>query len=142
MSKWYVISDIEEFIKTARKLVFSSFGENGDGAEGLEKELINMSPDNMKEMDLILGQDESRHIVLSVVKKQKNKTTKEERYLINDDLMTEVIESLNDRMVSNILNSLVNRGVLESAYDSESNDFVFWIKDNNEKEDNQKPETD
>jgi hypothetical protein len=48
-------------------------------------------------------------------------------------------------MISNILNSLVNKGVLDSAYDSDQNDFIFWVKEEEEEDDtksNQKPETD
>ena len=41
---------------------------------------------------------------------------------------------------SKILNGLVNKGLVETAYDSESNDFIFWVKDDNKKE--EKPETD
>jgi hypothetical protein len=44
----------------------------------------------------------------------------------------EMIESFNSRMISNMLNHLVNRGLLETAYDADSNDFVFWIKDETE----------
>lgn len=41
-----------------------------------------------------------------------------------------IITALNDRLVSNILNSLVNKGLIETAYDDSRNDFVFWVKDN------------
>jgi hypothetical protein len=44
-------------------------------------------------------------------------------------------------MISNILNSLVNKGVLDSAYDSDQNDFIFWVKDDDETQ-NKKSETD
>jgi hypothetical protein len=44
-------------------------------------------------------------------------------------------------MVSNLLNNLVNKGVIETGFDSDSNDFVFWIKDN-DKNKTEKPETD
>jgi len=47
-------------------------------------------------------------------------------------------------MVSNILQGLVQRGIVETAFDDESNDFVFWVKNNEEntEEKNEKPETD
>jgi len=48
---------------------------------------------------------------------------------MNNSMFLSIIESLNDRMVSNLLNSLVNRGLVETAYDAEENDFVFWVKD-------------
>jgi hypothetical protein len=37
-------------------------------------------------------------------------------------------------MISNILNSLVNKGMIETAFDNKSNDFVFWIKDSKNNE--------
>jgi hypothetical protein len=60
--------------------------------------------------------------------------------MVNDQKFSEIISSLNDRMVSNILNSLVNKGLVETAYDSDSNDFIFWIPNNDNKDEN--PETD
>jgi hypothetical protein len=45
-------------------------------------------------------------------------------------------------MISNILNSLVNKGILDSAYDSDQNDFIFWVKEEDDTKSNQKPETD
>ena len=45
-------------------------------------------------------------------------------------------------MVSNILNQLVNKGILESAYDEKSNDFIFWLKESIGDEEKNKPETD
>jgi hypothetical protein len=77
-------------------------------------------------------------IAKGLMKKQFNKKTKAERYLITDKMYMQLIEDMNDRMVSNVLNNLVNKGLLETGYDAESDDFVFWIKDN-EKE---IPETD
>jgi hypothetical protein len=43
-------------------------------------------------------------------------------------------------MISNILSKLVSEGLLDSAFDTEKNDFIFWVKENNGKE--EKPETD
>jgi hypothetical protein len=36
-------------------------------------------------------------------------------------------------MTSNLLNGLVNRGLVETAYDDEAEDFVFWVKENKNK---------
>ena len=41
-------------------------------------------------------------------------------------------------MTSNIVNGLVQKGLIETAFDSEANDFIFWIKE----DENQKPKTD
>ena len=53
---------------------------------------------------------------------------------MNDKMFLAIIESLNERMVSNLLNSLVNKGLVETAYDDEDDDFIFWVKEDNNKE--------
>lgn len=81
-------------------------------------------------------------IIKELVKKQKNRKTKEIRYTINDSIFADIVFKLNDRMVSNIVMGLVQRGLIESAFDDDANDFVFWVKDNNANEKEEKPETD
>lgn len=136
MTGWYVVSNIEDFVTTARKLVFNSFGK----PEEEDEDLLLISPKDQKEFDEVLTQEESIIIAKNLLRKQTNKKTQEERYMVTDEIMVDIIDAMNSRMVSNILNSLVNKGVLESAYDTETNDFIFWIKDNEEHND-KKPES-
>jgi hypothetical protein len=93
-------------------------------------------------MNETLTHDESAIIIKNHAKKQINKKTKEVRYCLTDKLLQTIIEDLNNRMISNILNSLVNKGILDSAYDSDQNDFIFWVKEEDDTKSNQKPETD
>lgn len=134
--EWFVINDLDDFINATRALVFNNFGQKQTDQE---TDPLNFSvhPDDVKEIDSILSFDESKLITIDRLKKQKNKQTKKIRYMLNDSLYMEIISALNDRMVSNILNNLVSKGLVESAYDSDANDFIFWIK----KEDDL-PETD
>jgi ABC-type xylose transport system substrate-binding protein len=90
------------------------------------------------EIEKILNQEETMCIFKEFSKSKKLKNNNIE-YRISEKNYFLFIEALNSRMVSNILNSMVNQGVIESAFDSESNDFVFWIKENDE---NETPETD
>ena len=137
---WFVIKDFEGFIESTRALVFNSFGSDTkeDNQQNL---LMSVSDKDREELNKILSYDESLNIVMGFLKKEKHKTTKKIRYLVNDSSFMDIIYSLNDRMTSNILNGLVNKGLVETAYDSESNDFIFWIKDN-DKNKIEKPETD
>lgn len=141
--KWYVIHDMDAFTNHVRVLVYNAFGsgltEYKDDPE--IDDLISVKPEDKDELDKILSFEESLNIATQIVKKQKNKKTNNIRYIVNDNIFLQVIESLNDRMVSNLLNNLVNKGVLESGFDNETNDFLFWIKDN-DKNKNEKPETD
>jgi hypothetical protein len=142
MRHWYIISDIDEFVLATRKLVFNTFGKTSDLKESMEEALNSIKPENQEEFDSVLTQEESLVITKNIARKQTNKKNKKQRYLLTDRLMLSVIEALNDRMVSNMLNGLVNRGVIESAYDSEANDFIFWLKEENEKENKKKHTTD
>jgi hypothetical protein len=135
----FIVKDLKGFIDSSRALVFNNFGK--DPKEDIDILDVSIDPKERHEIDDILSFDESETICKELLKKQKNKKTKDIRYLINDLIFLKIIESLNDRMVSNILNGLVNKGLVETAYDDESNDFVFWIKDDNNNQ-QKKPETD
>jgi hypothetical protein len=136
--EWFVVTNLDELINATRALVFNNFGKQ----DSKEPDIISFTihPDDLKEIDTVLSFEESKIIVDNLLKKQTHKITKQIRYMVNDQKFSEIISSLNDRMVSNILNSLVNKGLVETAYDSDSNDFIFWIPNNDNKDEN--PETD
>lgn len=140
--QWFFINDFDEFVDHSRSLVFKFFGALNEIADdSMTASIAQMSQEELDEMDETLTHDESAIIIKNYAKKQVNKKTKETRYCLTDKLLQSIIEDLNNRMISNILNSLVNKGVLDSAYDSDQNDFIFWVKDDDNKQ-NQKPETD
>jgi hypothetical protein len=132
---WYEILDIDKFIESTRVLVFDSFGKNFDkNTQNFNIFLSDLKPEEVKELDSILTQEECLIIAKDFVKKT-NKANQ-----INEKDYMAMIECFNSRMVSNMLKNLVASGVLESAYDSEANDFIFWVNDEKSKE-IQKPET-
>ncbi len=126
---WFVIKDLNSFVEHSRKLVFSSYGNekksNDEDIDIFEK----LSDQDQDELDTVLSFDETMNIVKSFVRIEKNRKTKKIRHLVSDMIYIDIIQSLGDRMTSNILNGLVNKGVVESAYDSELDDFVFWVKE-------------
>lgn len=137
MNNEYIIKDLEDFVLTSRALVFNNFGK--DQQNKLVDDLLeDVKQEELEEFNKVLSQEESMIIAKTIFKKQINKKTKAIRYIITDDSFMEMIMLFNDRMVSNMLNSLVNKGLIETAFDTESNDFIFWIKDENK----EKPETD
>ena len=143
--EWYYINDLDNFIDSTRKLVFKLFGETNKTSkdDDFVDILSNMTQDELCELDYTLTHEESEIIIKQYAKKQVSKRNNKVRYIINDNILNAIIEELNSRMISNILNRLTNQGLLESAYDSEMNDFIFWVKD--DKKDNktrEKPETD
>jgi len=140
MSK-YEILDLEEFTQNARKLVFGAFGKANKETQDEFTEIVNkLSPEEEQEMNETLTQQESLLIVESFIHKQTNKNTKETRFTINEKTFTQMIEALNARLVSNILSNLTKKGLIESAYDDELNDFVFWCSED-ENKNNKKPKT-
>ncbi len=139
MKEWFVIKNLEDFTDKARSIVFNNFGV-WDDASTIDIMIDTVKDEEQAELDKVLSHKESVLIIKNIAKKQKNKTTKKNRYVINEDLFVEIVESLNNRMISNILQSLVSKGLIESSYDSDINDFVFWVKEHEEKKD--KPQTD
>jgi hypothetical protein len=131
MSDWFVISDLEEFTDKARSIVYNNFGQWSDD---LNKpvSIDDVTPDELEEFNKLLSHEESLVIVKQLVKKEKHKKTQKIRYILNDKMFIRIIDDLNARMVSNIMNSLVQKGLVESAFDDTKNDFVFWIKENDE----------
>lgn len=143
-NNWFIVKNLEEFIDASRRLVFNNFGSKSDDDTEIENLLTSLSEQDQQELDEILSLKESTSIVNTFLKKQTNKKTKENRFIINEVLYLEMVSALNDRLVSNLLNGLVNKGLVETGFDEKSNDFVFWI--NNEykkqiKNNQEKPET-
>jgi len=129
MNEWFVIKNIEEFTNKARAIVYNNFG-NWENESDVDDIIDSVKPSEQSDFDKVLSHQESLVIIKQIIKKQKNKTTSKIRYILNETLFAKIVEELNARMVSNILNELVKKGLVESAYDTESDDFVFWVKDN------------
>lgn len=146
--EWYVIANIKNLVNATRVLVFNSFGSDKQKQEEYINydisylDLNSLTAEDREELDSVLSYDEAHSIVMENTKKQTNKKTKEIRYLMDDLIFATIIENLNSRMISNMLNNLVNKGVLESGFDSDSNEFVFWIKDHENNKQSEQPETD
>jgi len=133
----YIIDNLDNFTDSARRLVYNGFGKGSvEDPDEFTELVTQISPEEEKELDKVLSHDKALVIVKSMAKEQKHKYEDKSRYIIDEKIFSEIIEAMNARLVSNILTSLANKGMIESAYDSDINDFVFWIKDN------ETPETD
>lgn len=136
---WFVIKDFDTFINATRAMVFNNFGQKQNGTW----EDLNLNPvddSDIEEFDQVLSYNESALIAKEILRKQFNKINrKKQRYLVSESQYLDLIDALNNRMVGNILNNLVNKGLVETSFDEETNDFVFWVKDDETKNN---PETD
>ena len=136
----YIIDNLDNFTDSARRLVYNGFGKGSvEDPDEFTELVTKISPDEEQELNKILTHDEALIIVKSMAKGQKHKYEDKSRYLIDEKIFSEIIEAMNARLVSNILSSLASKGLIESAYDPEINDFVFWTVDGDEKEN---PESD
>lgn len=139
-SDWFIISDLSDFTNKARAIVYNNFGTWQDRSD-LDILIDDVRDEEQEEFDKMLSHQESLVIVKENVKVQKNKRTKKIRYILNDTIFADIVHKLNDRMVSNIIGNLVQKGFVETAFDNEANDFVFWVKED-DKNKEEKPETD
>lgn len=132
MTEWFVIKNVKQFTNQARAIVYNNFGttENESSIDKIIDSKIQSS--DQIEFDKVLSYKQALIIIKQIARKQKNKITSKTRYMVNDALVAKILEDLNARMVSNILAELVSKGLVESAYDNELNDFVFWAKKDNE----------
>lgn len=131
---WLEISDLNIFTDYVRNVVYSNFidteAEQDDYNEiDLIKTLTDLSPEEKEELENVLNQQECLNIVKATSKKIRHKKTKQIKYLVNDQILYDIVQNINQRMVSNIISNLVKKGFLESAFDEEKNDFIFWKKE-------------
>lgn len=127
----YIVNDRNLFLDNIRKALYSGFGKEAENDEEVMFLLHELEQNNqdMTELNQTLSLEECTIISEPFFTKQKNKNTGAVRYLMSTENFDEFITALNDRLVSNLLASLVKKGLVESAYDTEQNDFIFWVTD-------------
>lgn len=137
-TKWFIIEDLDKFIESTRVIVFDGFGSDTKAVEDIANNLSQLSDSERAELEESLSQEECILMSKQFIRTQKHKLRDETRLLMSNKDFHKMIEVFNVRLVSNLLNCLVKRGLLDTAYDNESNDFIFWVKEN----ENEKPKTD
>tara|TARA_B100002019_G_scaffold292898_1_gene317701 strand:+ start:685 stop:1137 length:453 start_codon:yes stop_codon:yes gene_type:complete len=124
------VVNLDRLVEFSRQLIFYNFAIEDDDDE-TDDEFIakvkNIKKEDKEELDRLLPFQESKLIFKSLIKKQVNRKTKKVRYVIKESDYDEVLVELNARMVSNIIRSLVKKGLVEAAFDDDKNDFVFWV---------------
>ena len=133
---WLEVSNSQKLIDFSRKLVYYNFDETTEGMDDaafLEK-IDNIQNDYDPEMDVLLPFDECE-IIFSSFTFLNDKLL----YITDDDYDTFLMQ-MNRRMISNIVQGLVKKGVLHTAFDNEKNDFIFWVKTEEEMEADEDPE--
>lgn len=122
----YEVVDLEKFIDSIRVVVFDSLGPQNITKNKPRLAIEELNKIELEELNNILSHKEASNILKEYVKEITKKNKKV--YYIEYDDYNLCLESLTQRMFSNVLVSLTNKGLIETAFDEEKNDFVFWIK--------------
>ena len=124
------VVNLDKLVEFSRQLIFYNFAiedEDDEPDDEFISKVKNIKKEDKEELDRLLPFKESKLIFKSSIKKQINRRTKKIRYVIKESDYDEVLVELNSRMVSNIIRSLVKKGLVETAFDDDKNDFVFWV---------------
>ena len=129
------IINLDKLVNFSRQVVFYNFSADNDETDDeFISKVKNIKTDEKKELDELLPFQESKLIFKECVKKQINRKTKQTRYVISESDYDKVLIELNSRMVSIIIRSLVKKGLVETAFDDDKNDFIFWVSKLGEEE--------
>lgn len=127
---YYEIEDIDYFIQNTRVLTYSAFGQDKNiPLEDTNMSIESLSEEQKIEIEQCLSFSECRNIVLENVEKSSKG-----KYKITEEIFVEIIDAFSKRMTANILNNLVSKGYVDTAFDEEENDFVFWVKEDSQKD--------
>lgn len=131
---WLEIVNIEKLVDFSRKLIYHNFDNQTKSMTDTEffESVKNLPQEQDEEINRLLPMKECKLIMQSYIKKKRHKKTKQVIYIIKESHYDEVLSEFNQRMISNIVSSLVSKGALEMAFDDEKNDFVFWVKKDTE----------
>ena len=124
--KWYEIEDMYEFVSRIRQIVLDDFFANEDKEQKTDfTELFHENYNNL-ENKLTIG--EAHNIIKSMV---ESKQTEIGTYqlIISAKNFVKTIDYLNRRIISNMLMELVSTDKIESPFDDNQNEFVFWRND-------------
>jgi hypothetical protein len=126
---WLQIIDLDSLIDFTRKLIYHNFDEKNKHLNGEDfiNQITKMDNGDDDDLENILPFNETKLIVQECLVKKRNKRTKQIGFFIKESTYQEILNKFHERMVSNIVRSLVDKGLLEMAFDEEKNDFVFWV---------------
>ena len=134
---WMEIINLNKLADFSRRIIYHNFDESNDKYSDKEfLEIVTqmkLSAENYEELEQLLPITETTNILksLCILKNRKKRTV----YLIKEDDYDEFLVQLGQRMISNIILGLVKKGLVESAFDDEKNDFVFWVKKQDDEND-------
>ena len=135
-SAYLRISNIDKLINFSRRLIYHNFGDTTKDMDDNEfiEAVKKLPKEELEEMEQLLPFQECKTIAGAYLKKKRHKKTKQIMYFLKESDYNIILLEYNQRMVSNIVGSLVSKGHLDMAFDDEKNDFVFWVKNKDDDE--------
>jgi hypothetical protein len=128
----YEITDIDEFIKSLRSIILENFYEEEDKIK-MESEFDFLMKSKRKKIEEKLTVQEAEAIIRPMLKTFVNNIGEVE-YTISHKGFKKMLDELNKRVISNILMELAAEGLIETGFDDEKNDFIFWVSNEKNKE--------
>lgn len=77
--------------------------------------------------------------VINIIKKHSVGIDKEGNYIINDNIFDFIFDSLREWLYGVGLAKLAAKGMLECAWDNETNEMFFWLPDKDQTQIKSKP---
>jgi molecular chaperone DnaK (HSP70) len=124
--EWYEIIDLFGFTSSLREMIIEDFYSEEEKFK--KNKFGGLFKEQKEQIEKRLSLQEAENIVSSFVKTKKDNLGNQ-FYTISKKSLAKALKDLNTRITSNILKDLVSKGVIDTAYDNEKNDFIFWIKD-------------
>jgi hypothetical protein len=131
---WMEVVNVSKLVNFSRKLVYFNFDHDFSDLDDLQfiEKIQNIKIEDEPEVDQVLPYKESLLIFNQYVyRKKKEEATRYSTYIKDEDYDI-FLEQLSERMVSNIIHNLVNKGFIETAFDNDRNEFIFWVKKDTE----------
>ena len=123
---WYEIIDFFGFTSSLREMIIEDFYSEEEKFK--KNKFGGLFKEQKEQIEKRLSLQEAENIVSSFIKTKKDNLGNDS-YTISKKSLAKALKDLNTRITSNILKDLVSKGVVDTAYDNEKNDFIFWIKD-------------
>ena len=127
---WLELSNIDKLIDFSRKLIYYNFDEDTADMsdENFLRKIEKMSDRVEPELEQLLPFIEIKSMFMEQVVERDGVPC------MSEDSYDQLLVAINQRMISNIVLGLVKKGLLDTAFDSDKNDFVFWVKNQDEEE--------
>jgi hypothetical protein len=124
----YEITNIDEFAESIRSIILENFYSSDTKLTKEISKFDELMKTKREKIEEKLTLQEAKNIIKPILKTVIN-SVGEKEYTVSHKNFKKILEELNRRVISNILMELVSDGLVETGFDEEKNDFIFWVAD-------------